>query len=204
MQRIVALLLTTGIIFGGLGYAFAGEPNRHGNKFRERIETLTMWKMMEALDLDKETSNKILALRKKFETKRSTLEQSIDEDLQKLRGLVKNADQAAGDKEMAGVIESIRGKRRQLDALRDEHFTDMSKVLSVRQQAKLIIFLKDFRREIREMVRASMRNRPLEGESRFGDGGGGPGPERPGRPPKGRFGPPPDGPAGPPPGPGNR
>ncbi len=196
MHRLVAVLLATGIIFGGLGHALAAEPKRHPSRFRERIETLTMWKMMEALDLDKETSNKILALRKKFETKRNDLEQSIDEDLQKLRSLVKNEDRAAGDKEIAGSIGSIRAKRRQLDALRDEHFTDMSKVLSVRQQAKLILFLKDFRREIREMVRASMRHRRLEGEFRDREGAGGPGPGRPGRPP--------NGPSGPPPGPGDR
>lgn len=204
MHKVVAVLLTTGIIFGGLGHAVGSEPKRHPNKFRERIETLTMWKMMDALDLDKETSNKILALRKKFETKRNDLEQSIDEDLRKLRDLVKNADRTAGDKEMTGLIESIRGKRRQLDALRDEHFTDMSKVLSVRQQAKLILFLKDFRREIREMVRASMRHRPLEGESRDREGGGRPSAERPGHPPSGPFGPPPEGLPEPPRGPGDR
>lgn len=196
MLRLAAVLLVLGFILGGSGNSLQAEPKRDANKFRERIETLTMWKMMEALDLDKETSEKILSLRRKFETKRNELEASINGDLQKLRDLVKNA-QESSDRDLAELINTIRAKRRQLDDLRDAHFTDMSKVLSVKQQAKLILFLKDFRREIRDMIRSSMRHRPPGGEFKGpGEGFGGPGGDRLRHPPEGRLGPPPG--AGPP------
>lgn len=195
MHKLVAALLAMGFILGGLGSAFCAEPKRNANKFRERIETLTMWRMMEVLDLDQETSNKILVVHRKFETKRKELEKSLGEDVHKLRALVKDSEERAGDKELASLIDNIRSKRKQLDDLRDARFTDVSKILSVRQQAKLILFLKDFRGEIRELIRSSMRHRPHGGEFRGRRGGfGGPGNEGPRQPRGDRFGPPPGGP----------
>ena len=50
------------------------ERERKNGKFEERLELLTMWKMMEALNLDKPTAEKIMEIRHKFVGQRKALQ----------------------------------------------------------------------------------------------------------------------------------
>jgi len=197
LAAIAAVLLTV------LGTANAWCSERPGDKdrdkFQDRIETLTMWRMMEALDLDKETSDKILEIRRRFFGRTRELNKSIDEDLMQLRHLLNESRGTETDKELSDLIENIRKKRSQLSNLWEEQYKEMSKILPVRKQAELVLFLKDFRNEIRTLIRRFQRppGPPPEGMM---------GPHQrpefaPGGPPGGAFGGPPGSPPGGRPGP---
>ena len=54
---------------------------------------------------------------------------------------------------MAKVLGRIRDKRLRIKGLFDEQYNEVSKVLSVRQRAQLVLFLKDFHKEIRSILR---------------------------------------------------
>jgi Spy/CpxP family protein refolding chaperone len=195
MYRVVPAVLIASLTALIACSTAAYGQERPGDKIRDRIETLTMWKMMQELDLNDETSEKILEIRRKFISQRKELRRSLREDFQNLRKYLKEAPTKENDKKLAETIESIRKKRTELRNLFDNQFDDVAKVLPVRKQAELVVFMKDFRREIRSMIRELRRHRRAAFPGRFdrgrgqgrrpGDSSGfrhpGPPPRRPGR-----------------------
>lgn len=205
MNRILTAWIAFVLIFIGAANAVCYSPRTEREKRRERIEILTMWKMMEALDLDGETSKKILEIRRKFLTRRTEVTDSLAKDFRRLRELLRDSPGKGNDENLAKVLEDIRQKRTELSTLWKEQYKAVSKLLSVRKQAELVLFLKDFRNEIRLLMRRA--SRPPDPRFRRGMGGppmapppgDGPGP-RTGQsfhpPHGGRYGPPPPPPGG--------
>ncbi|AFM24325.1 hypothetical protein [Desulfomonile tiedjei] len=126
---------------------------RDPEKIQERLEFLTMWKMMEALDLDKQTADKIMEIRKKFLSNRKEIQQSLANDFQTLRDILKSPRGQEDPNKLSPIIADVREKRKKLEALQDELYNEVSSLLTVRQQAELILFLKDFQKELRQMIR---------------------------------------------------
>ncbi|MBI5250887.1 MAG: hypothetical protein HY912_15475 [Desulfomonile tiedjei] len=152
MRRVVVfLVLLASLLSTSMQYARAEQPDQ--NKIQDRIEFLTMWKMMEALDLDKSTAEKILEVRKNFLSQRKTLLASLQENFQNLQQTLKDTPRGKeNEKELTGLLTQIREKRKRLETLDDELYEHISQVLSVRQQAELVLFLRDFRREMRALM----------------------------------------------------
>ena len=145
---IVFVLISVGIAVGL-------ERERRDAKFEERLELLTMWKMMEALNLDKPTAEKIMEIRHKFVDQKKALQREIDDDFRTLRQLLGDTAGTTSDDELAKVLTRIRDKRLRIKGLFDEQYKEVSKVLTVRQRAELVLFLKDFHKEIRSILRPS-------------------------------------------------
>ena len=155
MRRIIAALIAVGVILVGATSLFAAGPElrRDRDKVQDRIETLTMWKLIEALDLDQPTADKLLEIRHKFLSQRKSLQKGLSEDFQALRKQLSDSSKPADEKELARLLEDIREKRKELQGLREQQYEDVSKVLTVRQRAQLVLFFKDFRKELRSLLR---------------------------------------------------
>ena len=153
MRKLIIALIAMGFLMAGTGVALCFQHERKNGKFEERLEILTMWKMMEALNLDKPTAEKIMEIRRKFVGQRKALEREIAEDFRTLRQLLRDDAGKASDDELAKVLASIRDNRLRTKGLFDEQYNEVSKVLSVRQRAELVLFLKDFHKEIRSILR---------------------------------------------------
>jgi len=124
-------------------------PPRDPEKAREHFELLTMWKMMEALDLDKSTGEKIFEIRRRFTAEKKTIDKELRQDLDTLRTRLQDEPTKLDDTELAGLITAVRDKRKRLENLQDQQYDEISKVLNVRQQAQLLVFMKDFQAQIR-------------------------------------------------------
>jgi hypothetical protein len=148
MQQVILGLVAATLLFTGAGTAVCADRTSQRDKIEERLETITAWKMAD-LNMDKPTIEKILDVRRQFVSQRKALRKGIDQDFQKLRLLVKDESAKADDKEIGQVLEDIREKRRQLQTLMDEQFKEVAKFLTARQQAELVLFLKDLHRENR-------------------------------------------------------
>jgi Spy/CpxP family protein refolding chaperone len=122
-------------------------------KIQERLEFFTMWKMMEALDLDKQTADKIMEIRKKFLSGRKEIQKSLANDFQILKDILKTPRGQEDPNKLKPIIADVRQKRTKLEALQDEYNKEVSSLLTVRQQAELILFLKDFQKELQQMIR---------------------------------------------------
>src|SRR4030042_3815808 len=89
LRKLIIALIAIGFLIAGTGVARCFERDRQNGKFEERIELLTMWKMMEALNLDKPTAEKIMEIRHKFVGQRKALELEIREEFRTLRKLLR-------------------------------------------------------------------------------------------------------------------
>lgn len=156
-----ASVITVGLIL--LLNAATGQCQSHDNdKLQDRIETITIWKMMEAVDLDRGTADKIMEIRHKFLVQRKEIAKSLGNDFKSLSRLVKSPG-SENNAEIQRLLTDIRQKRQKLRDLWDQQYTEVSKVLTLQQQAKLVLFLKDFQRELRMMLRGG-GHRPSQPE----------------------------------------
>jgi len=152
MFGFLALVLAIAFLVCPADQAASVEPPQDRDKAQERLEVLRMWKMMEALNLDKATADKIFGIRAKYVGEQKQLRKGVQEDIRKLRSLLKEPPTGTVDRELDTLLNDIRAKREELHRLWNKQYEDVSKILSVRQQAELMLFLKDFRQEIRSLL----------------------------------------------------
>jgi Spy/CpxP family protein refolding chaperone len=181
MNCFRVLLICSLLAVLGNSAALAAEPVRNRDQVQERIETLLMWKMMDTLNLDKATADKVFEIRRKYVGEQKQIQKTLEDDFRKLRHLLRDSPSSLDDRDLVPLITNIRKQRKRLHAMWTEQYEEVSKVLTVRQQAELLLLLKDFRKEIRAVLRPPL---PPPPPSSF------PGDRRPERRPH-----PPEGPA---------
>jgi Spy/CpxP family protein refolding chaperone len=155
MRKTIAALIAVGMLLVGASSLFATDPEqkRDRDKVQDRIETLTMWKLIEALDLDQPTADKLLEIRHRFQAQRKSLQKGLSQDFQAIRKQLSHSSTTADEKELSRLLADVREKRKELQGLREQQYEDVSKVLTVRQRAQLVLFFKDFRQELRSLLR---------------------------------------------------
>jgi len=155
LHNLISGFIVAGFLLVGSGASFCSEPIRQPDRSDERLEVLTTWRMMEALNMDKPTAEKIMAVRHKSVMERKTLQKKIAQDFQKVRELLREDSSRVTDDALAGLLQDIRDNRVKIQGLFDEYYNEVSKLLSIRQQAELMLFLKDFHNEIRAGLRSA-------------------------------------------------
>lgn len=136
---------------------FDGPPpsKERREKIRERIETLKMWRLTEALDLDEKTSAKIFPLLKKIDKKRAEIENAQREGMIELRQLLKEKQEAR----LKGLLEGLEKNHKELQRIKDEELAEVKKILTIEQQARYIIFLQEFNKEVRRLIAEARERR---------------------------------------------
>jgi len=129
-------------------------------KVRERIETLRMWKLTKALDLDEKTSAQIFPLLNKYDRKRLAIEQALRDEMRDLKESLRERREGR----LKGILERLEQNHREMQRINDEEWAELKRILTVEQQARFIIFRQEFDREIRKII-AEARERRHE---RFG------------------------------------
>jgi len=124
-------------------------------RIRQRIETLRMWELTRALDLDEATAAKLFPLLNRYAKKRQELEKGIQADLSGLREALKNRDQ----ERIRELLDQLEDRHRALQQLNDEERAELKKVLTLEQQAQYILFQQRFNREIRRLINEARRRR---------------------------------------------
>lgn len=112
----------------------------------QRIRQLKMWKLTERLKLSEEQSVK-------FFPKYNAYQDEIGENFEKMRGLMKelramqssNASEAQIDQKVNEILQA----RSQNDAILQKHIKGFREVLTARQMAELIVFERDFMRDLK-------------------------------------------------------
>lgn len=177
MYRIVASLIILVLMSAFACIGSARGPGENREKMQERIELLRKMEIMEKLNLDTETAEKIFQIRRKYLAERKKCLQELRRDFEKLKNLLADKSGSVTDEELKSVLENIWENRKKLRSRWEDQYDRVSEILTVRQQAELILFLKEFRKSIRSLFRGR-DHRPPPGPPRMGQG-------RPG----GRFGP---------------
>ncbi len=126
-------------------------------KLRQRIESIKIWKLTKALDLDEESAAVLFPLLNKYDKKRGEVQHKVKENIRDLKENLKNHNEQG----LNTILGNIERYHRELQEIKDEEWDELKKVLSVENQAKFILFQMNFEREIREII-AQTKQRGLE------------------------------------------
>jgi hypothetical protein len=114
------------------------------------ISTLYLLRMVQALDLTEEQTAKIFPRVNKVEKEKRELNRKIGLRMRELRATVRQQDR--DDEKLVRMVNEIRDFRKQVKSKDDELEGFLSENLSINQQAKYLIFVQDFLKELREKL----------------------------------------------------
>lgn len=164
MKREVLKILLSIILFAGLAANGLAQPpedvdrppsKEQMEKIRKRMETLRMWRLTEALNLDEKTSAQVFPILNRYDKKRYELEDSLREGMRDLRESLRNKK----EEQLKKILNKLEENHKALQNLKQEEWAELKKVLTVEQQAKFIIFLTEFEREVRKLIAEARERR---------------------------------------------
>ena len=169
---VIALLIlfagaasAQGPMGGGPGGRFGGpDSGPMRERLRQRVETMKIWKLTEAVGLTSEQSEKFFPLYNKHQQEMDKIDDRRFELINRLDTLVN--DPKSSDQKIDEIVGQLNDIPQQMSAERSRFFKDVSSVLSERQQAKLIVFEERFRQQLQDFIRDVRRE---HGDDNMGD-----------------------------------
>lgn len=140
----------------------AGQPLQPDDRRPlERIEHFKQVRLIEMLDLKEDQSVRFFArLNDHEKTKRGLIQQKMD-DLDKIERLVRNHAEA---KEFESLFPEVMATNQKIVQEDEKFFNSLTDILSVEQQAKYLLFERQFERELREAMRDIQHRRMRMGQ----------------------------------------
>jgi len=127
-------------------------------KVRKRVETLRMWKLTKALDLDEKTSAQLFPLLNGYDKKRAEIERALWTGMKDLRDSLRERSEGR----LRDILDRLEMDHKALQRINDEERAEVKKILTVEQQAKFVLFQVEFNKEIRRII-AEARDKRQEG-----------------------------------------
>ncbi|MGE5431247.1 MAG: hypothetical protein ACM3QX_09245 [Syntrophomonadaceae bacterium] len=122
-------------------------------KAHEKINELEKIKLMESLNLDEATMVKFFARRKDFQNRIAGLNLQKNNELDELQNALNSEEGAARDEQFyKKYVEDIKSVDMNIARVKDEYFSSLKDILSQKQIAKLMVFERSFRRELRDII----------------------------------------------------
>ncbi len=147
---------------GSDSQAFGGDETPQAYEKREnirkRIELIRMWKLTEKLDLTEETGAKLFPLLHKYDEKGIRLQKERNSITNQLRRALE--DEATSDEEIEAAMDNLEKNVLAASDLIRQQRKELKGILSTRQQAKFILFQREFHREIRKIIAEARERRP--------------------------------------------
>jgi Spy/CpxP family protein refolding chaperone len=135
-------------------------------RIRQRIKTIKIWQLTEAVGLTPEQSERFFPIYNKHQEAMQNLESEKHEAIRRLKSLTDDPD--ASDDDIAETVRKIDDFVRRSMELRQDYMKEVSTVLSFRQQGKLLAFEEMFKKrmqEIMEDIRRDFRDRRMQGRN---------------------------------------
>ena len=149
-KGFVILLILIPFSFGGNAFSQTEKIEKR-EKIKERIETLRIWKMIEFLDLTPEQSDRFLPLLNHFQKIQKDLDEGEKELIRNLAFVLN--EKKTDEKRLKDILDRLEKNRENLVEKRREFVFQSKDILSVEQQAKLVVFEERFAQKLRETIR---------------------------------------------------
>jgi hypothetical protein len=120
-------------------------------KARARIQMIKRMRLTEALKLDQETAARFFSLSHHFEGTKRMMHKDFQEDIQRLRGLLK--DPNPPEKDLKELILRLKNRKKDMEVLSERQTNEEMNLLRPDQQGRYILFQIDFRKEISNILR---------------------------------------------------
>ena len=120
-------------------------------QIKERIKTIKIWRLTEAVELTSEQSEKFFPIYNAFQDALDGLEREKQETLQQLDTMTR--DPEASDKDIRNLIAEVGEFDNRSAEIQKKFFGDVLQVISTRQLGKLLVFEENFKRRLQETIR---------------------------------------------------
>ena len=148
-MKTTYLILTILIIFSGSIYS--QREKWRDDEMREKFEQLEKIKLIETLEMNEETTLRFFARKSEHQKQQDEIQDKLSEKIDKLEVIFKSGRVATVD-ELKKNINEINALHSELEKNRADFINSLSDVLSYEQIAKLLIFERSFRDEIRRLI----------------------------------------------------
>jgi len=126
---------------------------------RERVQTLRVWRLTKALDLDEKMCAIVYPVLSRYDKRRAEAQRSLTTGMAELRKAMAIANKP--EPLLRSILDGLERDRRTLQDINQEEWTALKKVFNVEQQAKYVIFQQEFNQEITKMI-VNAREKNLE------------------------------------------
>ncbi|MBF0519307.1 MAG: hypothetical protein HQK92_06245 [Nitrospirae bacterium] len=152
----MTMFLMTAFIFGCfvLVQAESKIDSKDMEQMHQKIKALKKKMMTDALSLDKDSSEKLMAVVDKYDDKKHVLMHNMRDDIRNL----KKAVDSKKDDTTKTLAEKILQNQKELYILKQTEIDELKTVLTPEQQAKYILFSVDFHRTIKKIMAEKRRN----------------------------------------------
>lgn len=152
ISRYLILFLLYSSVFAqpgpGMGPGREGGPMRA--RIREKIKTMKIWRLTEAVSLTPEQSERFFPIYNRHQEQMEALEEEKRNTLNRLEQLAD--DPGAPDEEISRALSEVQELHRRTAELNDQFIIDISGVLSVRQRGKLLVFEERFKANLHRLI----------------------------------------------------
>jgi len=152
---IVLVILISPQLLSAQPPGFEGGPDRE--KVRERINTMKIWKLTEAVGLTSEQSEKFFPLYNKHQKAMDEIMNRRGELVDRLEALID--DKKNSDQDLQKAMSDLEGIPRQMTEEKNRFYLEIAGILPLRQQAKLAVFEERFFQQLQEFVRDVRREK---------------------------------------------
>lgn len=154
MRRFVVLLLSLSVLLAApLAFAQGKTKNAEDKraKVEARVKELRTRVLRTQVGLDEKKAAEVEKILAKHAPERKKIQKEIQTHRRQLRALLDkdSNDQAAYKK----AIDGFRAARKKAQTQRDQEFDELAKVLTPKQQAKLVVALRKLQAQLRKRVR---------------------------------------------------
>lgn len=129
-------------------------------RLREEIETMKMWKMLEVLDLTDEQSNDFLPAWREMQKAQKDFREKREDLLKSLEGVL--GQEKPDEGKITEILGQLEKERLQLEEVQQRFKEKAQEVLTLEQQAKLLLFEDRFEKRMMEIIRQYREKRGFE------------------------------------------
>ena len=138
-----------------------GESFRKFKDVKKQVITLRNWELMQEFNLEGERATEVFNILKKYDDEREKILVKRRQILKNLKEKVENP--AIPEEELTKLIKEVKEIDVQLAELRGKEIKALSKVFSIREIGKYVLFMERFPRMMRKALRMhKVQNRGLK------------------------------------------
>ena len=148
MKKLLMIIFTLIVL---TSIAYPQQMKERKMKNMEKLEQLEKIKLIESLDMDEDTSVRFFARRNESKREIQELEKKTDDIIFELEKSFNSEDKYQDEKQKQLISEMLKN-REAIEMRRNQFINSLDDILSTEQIAKLIVFEKRFREEIRNVL----------------------------------------------------
>jgi len=160
---ITGILILTFMAASPLAWA---KPMQNRRRMMEKIETIKMWKLMDALGLDSKTALKVFPIVKETDRKRMDLRLKQRNVMEKIESQLKRGKEEG--KSLDTLARQLFDLNDKISQLPREEYTKLKTVLTETQLARYLLFQKHFRKELIHSWMRGGKREPVQERPRPG------------------------------------